>query len=572
MKTIINFLRPNTFLICIAYLFTFVELIVELFFPFILSIIINEGIVKGDSAEIIKWGLIMFGMTAIAFSAGIMNSFFASHISNVTSYSIREQLFIKIQDYSFKTLNTYPVSMIVTRFTNDIRQIQNTIFMALRVMAKAPFLIIGSVTMSFIINVKLSLIFLVIVPILILFLYWVLIKGSRMFTKVQETVDWLNRIIQENIIGMRVIKSFVRSDFESKRFETANTALSKKTQTAFRFVEASMPVLLFVMNLSLIFIIWFGHQLIVIDQINVGDVVAIVNYALRTVMAISMLTFISLAFSRARASSERVEKMFLEKTVSKEMDLHAPIITEGQVVYKDVSFHYPNHHVKILDQINFQVAPQEILAILGSTGSGKTTLFQLLPRLYEPNEGEIYIDGKNITSYQIDHLREKIGYVSQTPLLFTGTIRDNITFGKNDATDDEVIRAAQAAQIHDTIAEMPQGYDSIVGQKGVNLSGGQKQRLSIARALIRQPKILMLDDSTSALDLQTEMRLLKALKTYQSTMLIITQKIITAQTADKILLLDQGKVQAFGTHESLMKDSVLYQQIVDTQAERKISS
>ncbi|HLQ95492.1 MAG TPA: ABC transporter ATP-binding protein [Pseudogracilibacillus sp.] len=571
MTYILSYLKPYRLQILLAYLFTFTEIAAELLFPLFLGIMINQGIIPEDTSLLYFWGSIMLGTTLLAFLSGIMNSYFAAHISTAAGHDIREHLFAKIQEFSFDMLTLYPVSMIITRFTNDIRIVQNTILMGLRIMVKAPIMVIGSVFMSFIIDWKLSLVFLITVPILIFFLGWVLKVGSRLFTQVQERVDHVNRVIQESIGGMRIIKAFVRRDFEAERFDQSNKRLATKTQTAFRFVEASMPVLLLVMNASLLFIIWVGNQQAIAGTTSVGDVVAIVNYALRTVMMMSMFTFISLAFSRAKASGERISMIMHEKTAPvKQKSSHAQPIQKGTIRFEAVDFSFPNSSLMILKNIDFQLHQEETLAIMGATGAGKTTLFQLIPRLYSPNSGQIYIDNTPIEQFDLKALRDGIGYVSQNPLLFTGSIVDNIRFGKEDASMDEVIAASKAAQIHESILSFPQQYHSIVGQKGVNLSGGQKQRISIARALIRHPKILMFDDSTSALDVQTEAKLLDALKEYNNSALIITQKISTAQRADRILLLDKGEVAGIGTHKELMHASSLYRQIVSSQSAKEV--
>lgn len=572
MKLILSFLKPYKLQVIFAYFFTFMELIAELLFPLFLGIMINEGVMLEQNDRLFFWGSIMFGTTIIAFIAGILNSYFSAHISTTVGYDIREELFSKIQQFSFDVLSLYPTSMLVTRFTNDVRQIQNTLFMALRIMTKAPLLVIGSVIMAFVVNYKISLVFLVTVPVLLIFLYWVLQKGSKMFTSVQEKVDTVNRVIQENIAGMRIIKAFVRRDYESRRFQDSNEALSKETQTAFRFVEASMPILLLVMNLSLLFIIWFGNKQAIAGTTSVGDVVAIVNYALRTVMTISMFTFIALAFSRAKASGNRIEQLLTEKTTSiTDTNNQTEMLTKGNITLDHVSFSYPNSNIKALSDISFTVGHQETLAIIGATGSGKTSLFQLIPRLYEVNSGNIYINDTNIQSLSLKQLRTSIGYVAQHATLFSGTIADNIRFGKENASLEEVVAAAKAAQIHETISSFPQQYDSIVGQKGVNLSGGQKQRISIARAFVRQPKILMLDDSTSALDVATEAKLLHEIAKFDCSTFLITQKIKTAQQADRILLLDAGNMLAIGTHEELMETSLLYQDIIQSQMEKEIA-
>ncbi len=573
MRNIISYLKKYTLHITIAYALTGIELASELLFPFFLGVMINNGIIQKDLQNITFWGIFMLSLTLITFGAGIINSFYASYVSTSYAYDVRKTMFEKIQQFTTDILMKHPTSSIVTRFTNDVRQIQNTIFMALRIMTKAPLMVLGGVMMAFIVNAKIAAIFLLTVPVLVIFLLWVLNKGSNMFKKVQQNVDKVNQSIQENIAGIRVIKAFVRKTFEKSRFMKINKQLKNEAQTAFRFVEASMPILLFIMNLSLLFILWYGNIQSVAGTTNVGDVVAIVNYALRIVMAIMMFTFIALAFSRAKASAERVDLILEEKTAPiPENKGKSQIITKGKITFDNVSFTYPESTIVALDKISFTIKPKTTLAVIGATGSGKTTLFQLIPRLYDIKQGNIFIDNIPISQYSTKELRDYIGYVPQSPLLFTGTIKENITFGKEFATDDEMIQAAKTAQIHEAIMQFPKQYHTVVGQRGVNLSGGQKQRISIARALIRQPKILMFDDSTSALDMATEAKLLQALHRYNCTTLMITQKIITAQKADTILLLDEGKILANGSHEELINSSRLYNDIVTSQAEKELPS
>ncbi|HLR42021.1 MAG TPA: ABC transporter ATP-binding protein [Pseudogracilibacillus sp.] len=565
MKLILSFLKRFRLAIIVAYSLTFIELVTELMFPFLLGKLINHGIMNEDIEVITQLGILMFILTIISFVAGIVNSYLSAHISVSSSYDIREQLFERVQAFTFTQLSKYPTANLVTHFTNDVRQIQNVIFMGLRIMVRAPFMVIGSVIMAFIVNAKISLIFLITVPILIVFLSYVLKKGSKMFGKVQKNVDAVNKVIQENIAGMRVIKAFVRRDHEYDRFESANKQLARETEKAFRFMEAAMPILMLVMNVSLAIILYVGNMQVQLGATTVGDVVAIINYALRTVMAISMFTFLTLAFARATSSAKRIAPILEEEIITENKD--GKTTFDGKISFDDVSFSYPNTSTNVLEDISFTIQAKETIAILGGTGTGKTTLFQLIPALYEPTAGNIFIDDLAIADYDKRALREQIGYVSQTPLLFSGTIKDNIIFGKEKITTEELIETAKDAQIYDTITSFPNGFDTVVGQKGVNLSGGQKQRLSIARALIRKPKILMLDDSTSALDVQTEDALLKALKKYDCTTLIITQKIMTAKQADRILLMDDGKVLDFGSHDTLLKRSNLYAEIVATQSE-----
>lgn len=568
MKNVFSFLKPYKLPIVLAYTMMLIELGIELLLPLFLGLMIDQGVLNEDIQNIVMWGSIMIGLAFVALVAGIFNSFYSSHVSFAFGYDIRQKLFSRIQYFSFKSLSNYPTSGLVTRFTNDIRQIQNMVFMGLRIMAKAPLQVIGGVIMAFIVNARLAMIFLITVPLLILFLFLVMKTASKMFAKVQENVDNVNRVMQENLAGMRLIKAFSRRNYEENRFTEANESLADSTKTTFRFVESSMPVLLFIMNLSLIFIIWFGNAQSIAGNAAVGEVVSIVNYALRVSMAISMFSFIIMVLSRTKASAERVDEVLsLEKEADSEENRASSRlkIEHGEVEYRNVYFQYPASDEMILKNISFKLNPGGTMAIIGATGSGKTSLFQLMPRLYEPKKGEVIIDSHPASAYAFAELRNNIGYVPQTPLLFTGTIRDNIAWGKDAATDDEIIQAAKDAQIHDTIMSLPQQYETKVGQKGVNLSGGQKQRISIARALVRKPKFLMLDDSTSALDLATEAKLLAAIEKYNCTMLLITQKVSTAITADSILLMDEGEILSIGTHETLIESSELYQKIVESQ-------
>lgn len=568
MKNVFSFLKPYKLPIVLAYTMMLIELGIELLLPLFLGLMIDQGVLNEDIQNIVMWGSIMIGLAFVALVAGIFNSFYSSHVSFAFGYDIRQKLFSRIQYFSFKSLSNYPTSGLVTRFTNDIRQIQNMVFMGLRIMAKAPLQVIGGVIMAFIVNARLAMIFLITVPLLILFLFLVMKTASKMFAKVQENVDNVNRVMQENLAGMRLIKAFSRRNYEENRFTEANESLADSTKTTFRFVESSMPVLLFIMNLSLIFIIWFGNAQSIAGNAAVGEVVSIVNYALRVSMAISMFSFIIMVLSRTKASAERVDEVLsLEKEADSEENRASSRlkIEHGEVEYRNVYFQYPASDEMILKNISFKLNPGGTMAIIGATGSGKTSLFQLMPRLYEPKKGEVIIDSHPASAYAFAELRNNIGYVPQTPLLFTGTIRDNIAWGKDAATDDEIIQAAKDAQIHDTIMSLPQQYETKVGQKGVNLSGGQKQRISIARALVRKPKFLMLDDSTSALDLATEAKLLAAIEKYNCTMLLITQKVSTAITADSILLMDVGEILSIGTHETLIESSELYQKIVESQ-------
>jgi ATP-binding cassette subfamily B multidrug efflux pump len=544
-----------------------VELFVELLNPLLMAKIIDDGILKKDLSLVMLWGGIMVGMSFIAFTAGIINSFYAAHVSQSFGYDVRKGLFAKIQSFSFANFNLFPASSLITRMTNDITQLQNSVFMGLRIMLRAPLIVIGGLIMALIVNMKLALILVLVIPILIIFLLWVMKKGGRLFSAVQKMLDGVNSVMRENLTGIRLIKAFLRRDHEVKRFSAANDNLKDRTVSALRLMELTMPVLLLVMNIAILGVLWFGSFDVSTGNATVGEVVAIINYSTRITGAISILSWIIMAFARAKASSERVKDVLdtdIDLKESEDMD-PSICITEGNVEFNQVSFKYPGTQMPVLKDISFKVLSGQTVAILGATGSGKSSLFQLIPRLYDLNKGNILINNSDIRSIKLEYLRKQIGFVPQEAHLFTGTIKDNISWGKEGASMNDIIEAAQSAQIHESIEKLPNQYHTMLGQKGVNLSGGQKQRLSIARALIRKPKILLLDDSTSALDLKTESKLLHSLKTYSCTTLIITQKISTAMEADKIVLLEDGNILEEGTHTNLLKSSTLYQKIFQSQ-------
>ncbi|MBG9446670.1 ABC transporter ATP-binding protein [Cytobacillus firmus] len=570
MAKVLAFLKPYRIAVAIALSLMLTELAVELIQPLLMAKIIDEGILQNDLQEILKWGGIMLAASFAAFAAGVINSFYAAHVSQSFGFDVRKSLYDKVQSFSFANFNLFPTSSLITRMTNDITQLQNTVFMSLRIMMRAPLLIIGGLIMAFVVDIKLALILSAVAPFLFLFLFWVMGKGGALFKAVQEKLDSVNSVMQENLTGIRLIKAFVRRNHEVKRFTRTNEDLRDGTVKALRLMEVTMPVLLFIMNLSILGVLWFGSIQVNAGDVKVGEVVAIVNYATRITAAFSIFSWIIMAFSRARASANRVtEVLDTEVDLTDRQESHdrkGLTVSRGEIHFKDVSFKYPGTSEKVLDGISFIIHPGETVAIMGATGSGKTSLFQLIPRLYDVTGGRVEIDGRDVRELKMENLRRKIGFVPQEALLFTGSVKENISWGKEDAAMEEITEAAVNAQIHETIMKLPQGYETRVGQKGVNLSGGQKQRLSIARALVRKPKILLLDDSTSALDMKTEAKLLNSLKQYTCTTMIITQKISTAMEADRILLLEDGVLLAEGDHETLLKTSGLYKRIFQSQS------
>lgn len=571
MKKSLTFLKPFRLTMGAAIFFLLLELVVELYQPYILSKIIDKGILNNDLSYVTKWGIVMLVLSVVAFIAGVLNTFYSTHVSQSFAFGLRKTLFEKVQTFSFTTFNFLPTSSLITRLTNDVTQLQNTVFMSLRIILRAPLMVVGSVVMALILDWKLSFILFFILPILFFFLNWMVQKGRELFKRVQENVDSVNSVLRENLMGMKLIKAFVRNDFEDERFQVINNNLKRKTATALKTMEVTMPVLLLFMNASILVVLWYGNSKVHSNESNIGEIVAIVNYISRITSTFSVFSFIIMAFSRARASSERIEEVlsieedFIEKNEGNRLENRI----EGKIQFHKVSFRYPNTENDVLQDISFVAYPKATIAILGSTGAGKTSLFQLMPRLYDVNNGTILIDDQDIRKMNSKELRGQIGYVPQEALLFTGTIKENLLMGRESASDEDVFTAAKHAQIHETILSFPNGYESKIGQKGVNLSGGQKQRLAIARALLRKPSILLLDDSTSALDLKTEAKLINSLREYECTIFIITQKISTAKNADKILIIDDGCLVEEGTHDSLLDTSKLYKAIYYSQYGRE---
>jgi ATP-binding cassette, subfamily B, multidrug efflux pump len=566
MSKVLHFLNPYRIAVGIALFLMLTELAVELWQPLLMAKIIDEGIMEKDISVILTWGGFMVFLSIVAFASGILNSFYAAHVSQSFGFDVRQRLFEKVQSFSYANFNKIPSSSLITRLTNDVTQIQNTVFMSLRIMMRAPLLIIGGLVMSFVVHPKLALFLAVVVPILFVFLIWFMNKGRRMFKIVQEKLDGVNSVMQENLAGMKLIRSFLRRNFEGRRFEDANVELMKHTSSVLRVMEVTMPVLLLLMNISILGVLWFGSIEVNTGGAQVGEVVAIVNYSMRITSALSVFTFIIMAFSRARASAERITDVFETAVVMKDDGKNTEKeLTIGEVEFQNVSFQYPETSSYVLKDISFKAEAGETIAIMGATGAGKTSLFQLIPRLYDVTEGAVLVEHLDVREWKQDSLRNAIGLVPQDSILFTGSIAENIRWGMETANIDEIKQAANDAQIADTISKLPEEYETKIGQRGVNLSGGQKQRISIARALVRKPSILLLDDSTSALDLRTEAKLLEALKNYSCTTLIITQKISTAMSANQILLLEDGRLIAKGTHSELIENSGLYRKIYESQ-------
>lgn len=573
MKVIFSYVKPYKWTAVIALCLMLMELFVELIQPLIMAKIIDDGVRAQNQQMIIQWGAVLLILSFIAFLAGVINSYFSSHTAQSFAFDLRNALFEKIQSFTLANYQKFSTASLITRLTNDVTQVQTVLFMSLRIMLRAPLAVVGSVVMAFFVNAKLALFLVIGAPIIFVFLIFMVAKGVSYFGKVQKRVDRLNRVLQENLQAMRLVKAYLRGKYEASRFEQVASHLKVDTVKALRTMEYIMPVLLFVMNMSLLAVLWFGTKQVATGTAPLGDIVAIVNYAMRITGSFSMFAFIIIFYARAKASAERMTEVL---AVDNEVESASSSIVGassdmklGELVFHNVSFQYPGTDATVLSNVSFQVKSGEKLAIMGATGAGKSTLLQLIPRFYDVTEGQIYVEGKDVQQWDLQELRDIIGYVPQQSLLFTGSIADNVRWGDTKAEMDEVLNATMQAQIHASVEDFPSGYDTRVGQKGVNLSGGQKQRLSIARALLRKGHILMLDDSTSALDVKTEQALWDALSEESATMLVVTQKIRTAKGADHILLIDEGKVVAYGSHEDLVQTSELYQKIAISQQEVK---
>ncbi|WP_371017628.1 ABC transporter ATP-binding protein [Pseudalkalibacillus sp. JSM 102089] len=564
MQKVLSFIKPYKVAAIVAALLMLVELAVELWLPLFMADIIDNGIVKENLSVITKLGIWMLVLTVVSFIASIVNTYLASYVSQHFGFDLRKALFEKVQSFAFADFNRFPTSSLLTRLTNDVNQVQLVVFMGLRIMVRAPLLVVGGVIMAFVVDVHLALLLTAAIPLVIVFLYFVMKKGVPLFSSVQEKLDRVNGVMRENLVGVRLIKAYLRSKHEQQRFKNVNENLMNQTVASLRLIELATPVLLILMNVAIVAVIWFGGVKVVGGTAQVGEISAIITYGTRITVALTMFSFILMLLSRARASAYRMEEVLDTNTSSKETSGVQPLALE-KLQFHDVSFRYPDSEDDVLRDINFTAEKGQFIGVMGATGSGKSSMVQLIPRLYEPVEGHITFNGQDETDIGIDELRSRIGVVPQEVVLFSGTIAENIRWGKEDATVKEVEEAAKAAQIHSFIKTLPNQYETVLGQKGINLSGGQKQRLSIARALIRNPEILILDDSTSALDLKTEAELQKALRHRESMILLIAQKISSIKEADKIILLEDGAIIGEGTHEQLLRSNDVYREIYVSQ-------
>lgn len=571
MKRYKKYITPYLGAFLMGPLMMLTEVAGEVALPKLMSMIINNGVAGGDTGYIIKMGLLMAVVVAFMATGGILGSYFAAKASISFTTDLRRDVFKKVQQFSFANIDGFSTGSLVTRLTNDIQQVQNVLTMGLKMALRAPGMFVGALIMAFLMNGKLAAVLLVVIPLLSLAIALILKTAFPRFETMQKKLDRLNSGIQEALTNVRVVKSFVREDFEIERFSGLNGDLRDSSMRALRIVIATMPVMMFAMNVTTLAVVWYGGNLIIGGSMPVGDLTAFTTYIVQILMSLMMLSMVFLQSSRARASLKRITEV-LDTAVDLNDDQAARKnlkVEKGSVEFRDVSFGYgKGGSEKVLEHISFKAEPGQTIGIIGATGSGKTSLVQLIPRLYDVTEGAVLVDGVDVRDYSLKNLRNGVGMVLQKNVLFSGTIEENLRWGDEDASREEIVRAAESAQAGGFVDAFKNGYNTEIGQGGAGVSGGQKQRLCIARALLKKPKILILDDSTSAVDTATEAAIRESFEKEwkDTTRIIIAQRISSVQDADQILVLDDGAVIGRGTHEELLNTCRAYEEIYTTQA------
>ena len=546
------------------------EVAFELIIPFIMADIVDVGVATGDRNYILSKGAMMLLCALIALGLGIGSAYFSAVAGQGLGAELRKAEYKKIQSFSFANTDKFRTSSLITRLTSDITTIQNSFSTGLRPACRAPIMMIMGLGLSIYINWQLALVFFVGAPVLGILLFLIIRKVRPLYAKMQGAIDLVNRVIQENLTAIRVVKAYVRGDYEMQKFYEVNQNWRGISERAFRLASMNMAAMQLVMYTTILCILWFGGKLILGGSMKVGELTGFLSYVLQILNSLMMISNVFLMMTRALTSGRRIMEVMDEKVTLTDEDATDITVERGEIVFENVSFKYKEKaKEKVLSNISFHIKAGQTVGIIGQTGSAKSTLVQLIPRLYDATEGQIYIDGKPIQQYKLTHLRDSIAMVLQKNTLFSGTVKENLRWGKEDATDQEIEEACAIACVDEFIDRLKDGYDTELGQGGSNVSGGQKQRLCIARALLKKPKILILDDSTSAVDTATEGKIREGLqKTLaDTTKIIIAQRITSVLHADQIIILDNGKVNAIGDHETLLKTNEIYQDIYYSQQE-----
>lgn len=575
MKKMIRMLKSYRTPILVIFILIFIQSLSELFLPNLMSNIVDIGVVSGDTDYIIKTGGIMIIVALLGTIAIVLANYLAAKVAASFAQLLRKKIFTKVEGFSLNEINQIGTASLITRTTNDVKQIQEVLAVVLRMMVSAPLIITGGIIMAVSKNAKLSLIFLGSIPFLAIGLRISVGRAIPLFKVVQRKIDNLNLVLREKLTGIRVIRAFNRRAYESERFDFANQSLTDIGIKVNKIMASLMPIIMLVMNMTTVAVIWFGSIQVDNLEMQVGDVMAFTQYAMRIMMSLVMTSMLFILIPRASASADRINEVLdVKPNIKDKKNVKSSDEKCGYVEFKDVTFSYPGAELPTLCNISFSTKPGEVTAIIGGTGSGKTTLINLIMRFYDIDSGSILVDGVDVRDMAQSDLRKKIGFVPQQTALFTGTIADNIKYGKEDATDKEVKEAAKTAQAMEFISGMDEGFEYNISQGGTNVSGGQKQRISIARALVRRPEIYIFDDSFSALDFKTDAKLRSALKseTKDSTMIIVAQRVSTIIDADRIIVLDEGEIRGIGTHDELLKTNDVYREIVESQmSEEEIS-
>lgn len=568
MLKIYRNLKPYAVSITAILLFLFLQVMSDLYLPTLMSDIVNNGILTENIDYILKTGGFMLLVAAGGVICAVAAGFLGAKVSVGLGRILRNKIFRRVENFSLHEFDKFGSSTLITRTTNDIIQIQTVTIMIINMMVRAPLTCVGGIIQAYRQDSTLTLILAVALPVLVIIIFLVTSKVIPLFRQVQSKLDKLNLILRENLTGIRVIRAFNKTTYEKTRFDNANLDLTNTYIHVNRIMAFLMPMMMLIMNLVTVCVIWFGSKRIDTGEMNIGALMAFIQYAMQIMFSLLMFVMMFIMIPRAQAAADRINAVL--ETEPEIIDPPAPQPAKqekGYVEFQNVTFRYPGAEQPALHNISFSVKPGETTAVIGGTGSGKTTLVNLIPRFYDVEDGRIFVDGVDVKSMTQEELRQKVGFVPQKARLFTGTIKENLLYGKEDATDDDIRHAAEVAQASEFISQMTDGYDSLLAEGGQNLSGGQKQRLSIARALVRRPEIYVFDDSFSALDFKTDARLRAALKkdTQNSTVIIVAQRVGTVMDADRIIVLDEGAVAGIGTHKELLKNCSVYREIVASQ-------
>ncbi|WP_427813634.1 ABC transporter ATP-binding protein [Enterococcus sp. 22-H-5-01] len=549
--------------------FKFLEAIFELVLPLFMAKLVDEGIAQHDRSKVIQMALIMLALSVVGWICALICQYYASVASQGFGTVLRNRLMEKINQFSHNELNRFGTDTLITRMTNDINQMQGALAMMIRLVIRAPFLSIGSVIMSFYIDWQMGLIFLILLPIFCLILYLIIRYSVPLYKNIQQKLDQLNQLVTQNLTGVRVIRAFARTETETNHFNDEAEEISHLNQRVANISALLSPSTTLIMNAGVAALLYFGGFKVNVGHLEQGQILALINYMNQMLLALIVVSNLVVLFTRAAASANRINEVFAtDTTLANEGTIQETNPQAALLAFDKVDFRYTEKSGLALEGITFSMKKNEILGITGATGSGKSTLISLIPRFYDATTGTVTFTGSNVKEWDLDKLRSEIAIVPQTAVLFRGTIRENLLWGKADATDEDCWTALATAQASEFVETLPKGLDTVILENGKNFSGGQRQRLTIARALIRKPELLILDDSLSALDYQTDLDLRQALKQdLDCGVIIISQRLRSIQEAETILLMDSGKIAAKGNHEALLNNSVLYQELVESQAE-----